>query len=332
MEFALRFLNGSDVANLTFLESTPSFGTMSTQIGPLQALSNELIKLVESVSPTVVGVAHNLGAGSGVILAPDGYILTNQHVVNGTENVKVSFHDGEQVDGKVLGRDRKTDLAVVQVHTPYHLHHLRMIDKRNVKVGQVVLAVGNPLRFDRSVSWGIVSAIDRTLPSPHGALEGLIQTDAAINPGNSGGPLVSMDGEIVGINTAVVPFAQGLGFAVPAYTASWVVGELINKGKVHRRYLGIGAIGIDVPAKLAKRPHSIRGVYIQTIEGKSPADQGGLRPGDIITRAENYELWNLDDLQRVLSLGNTRAIDFEIIRNKEWITRSIVPAELSNAA
>jgi S1-C subfamily serine protease len=191
----------------------------------LNALSDTLVRLVETVSPAVAGVAHQKGAGSGAVIAPDGYILTNNHVVQGAEKVEISFQSGEDMPGRVLGRDPKTDLAVVRVDAPQALKYLKLIDKRHVKVGQIVLAIGNPLRFERSVTWGLVSAIDRTLPSNAGALEGLIQTDAAINPGNSGGPLVSVDGDIVGINTAIVPYAQGLGFAVPAYTASWVAGE-----------------------------------------------------------------------------------------------------------
>ncbi len=293
----------------------------------LHALSDQLVQLVETVSPAVVGIAHPKGAGSGVVIAPDGYILTNSHVVQGANKLEVSFRSGEELDGEVMGRDPKTDLAVVRVNAPHGLGYLKLIDKRNVKVGQIVLAIGNPLRFERSVTWGLVSAIDRTLPSHAGALEGLIQTDAAINPGNSGGPLVSASGDIVGINTAIVPYAQGLGFAVPAYTASWVAGELILKGRVNRRYLGVAASGIDIPLRLAKEPHHGRGVYIHRVESGSPAHHGGLRDGDILTRAEANELWNLDDLQRVLSLGSARAIEVEILRKEERIVKSVLPTE-----
>ncbi|HTL12975.1 MAG TPA: trypsin-like peptidase domain-containing protein [Bdellovibrionota bacterium] len=300
--------------------------------GALGALSDDLFRLVESVSPSVVGVEHRRGSGSGVVIAPDGYLLTNAHVVQKAEVVNVSFHDAEVLEGRVLGRDQKTDLAVVRLNAPRVLKHLPLIDKRRVKVGQIVLAVGNPLRFERSVSWGLVSAIDRTLPSRQGALEGLIQTDAAINPGNSGGPLVSVDGEIVGINTAVVRFAQGIGFAMPAYTASWVVGELIQKGRVQRRYLGIAASGIDLPARTAQRLRVARGVYVHRVESGSPAQGAGLKVGDILLKAETQELWNLDDLQRSLALGTARAIELQILRGKESVTQTVVPAELKNAA
>jgi serine protease Do len=305
---------------------------MGESANTLQSLSNDLVQLVETVSPAVVGVAHVRGAGSGVVIAPDGYILTNHHVIQGAKSVKVGFHSGEELQGRVLGGDEKTDLAIVRVDAARSLGYLKLIDKRNVKVGQVVLAVGNPLRFERSVSWGLVSAIDRTLPSRNGALEGLIQTDAAINPGNSGGPLVSVTGDVVGINTAIVPYAQGLGFAVPAYTASWVVGEIIRNGRVKRRYLGVAASGIDIPARLTKEPRHARGVYIHRVDNGSPAHHGGLKDGDILTRAEANELWNLDDLQRVLSLGSNRAIEVEILRNDERIIKSILPVEYPQAA
>ena len=298
----------------------------------LQSLSDTLVRLVETVSPAVAGIAHEKGAGSGVVIAPDGYILTNNHVVQGARKIAVSFHSGEEREGRVLGRDPKTDLAVVHVNVPRAVAHLKLIDKRDVRVGQIVLAIGNPLRFERSVTWGLVSAIDRTLPSHSGALEGLIQTDAAINPGNSGGPLVSVDGDIVGINTAIVPYAQGLGFAVPAYTASWVAGELILKGRVNRRYLGIAASGIEIPARLAKQPGHVRGVYVHRVESGSPAHRGGLKDGDILTRAEAKDLWNLDDLQRVVSLGDARAIELEVLRDEERIMASILPAEQPQAA
>jgi S1-C subfamily serine protease len=305
---------------------------MENSASTLHALSNQLVQLVETVSPAVAGVAHRKGAGSGAVIAPDGYILTNNHVVQGASRVDVSFQSGDEFEGRVLGRDPKTDLAVVRVDAPQVFRYLKLIDKRHVKVGQIVLAVGNPLRFERSVTWGLVSAIDRTLPSSSGALEGLIQTDAAINPGNSGGPLVSVDGDIVGINTAIVPYAQGLGFAVPAYTASWVAGELMMKGRVNRRYLGIAASGIDIPARLAKEPSHARGVYVHRVEDGSPAHRGGLKDGDILTRAEARDLWNLDDLQRVLSLGAAREIELEVLRNDGRVIRSILPVEHPQAA
>jgi len=298
----------------------------------LQDYSNGLVALVEAVSPAVVGITHGRGSGSGVVIAPDGYLLTNHHVVHGTRRVKVNFQDGDEAIGAIIGNDSKTDLAVIRVELPTRVAFMRLLDKREVKVGQVVLAIGNPLRFERSVSWGLVSAIDRSLPAQGGLLEGLIQTDAAINPGNSGGPLVSTQGTVVGINTAIVPYAQGLGFAVPAYTASWVAGEIIHKGKVRRRYLGVSASGVDVPARLADRPNSIRGIHIHSVETGSPADRGGLRQGDILTRAETHELWNMDDLQRVLALGESRAIEVEVIRNRRRIVKTVEPRDLREAA
>jgi S1-C subfamily serine protease len=298
----------------------------------LSQLSDSLVKLVEAVSPAVVGVSHPRGTGSGVILAPDGYVLTNYHVIHGAPSVEVSLAGGEVLRGEVLGGDPKTDLAVIRAHAAARLPYLRLIDGREVRVGQIVLAVGNPFRFERSVSWGLVSAIDRTLGSPQGPLEGLIQTDAAINPGNSGGPLVSVEGAVVGINTAIVPFAQGLGFAVPAYTASWVAGELIRTGKVKRRFLGIAASGIELGPPLTRREKILRAVHVHRVEPGSPAADGGLEQGDLLTRAESRELWNLDDLQRVLSVGESRTIEFELFRGNSLLKRSVRPVEIGSEA
>lgn len=292
----------------------------------LSLLSNDVVELADHAAKSVVGVEHSKGAGSGFILAPDGYILTNQHVVRDAENLKVSFSDGEILKGRVLGSDQKTDLAIVQVDNASHLQHLPLVDKRRVKVGQIVVAIGNPFRFERSVSWGLVSALDRTLPSGKSMLEGLIQTDAAINPGNSGGPLISTRAEVIGVNTAIVPFGQGLGFAVPSYTANWVAGELMRIGEIHRRHLGIIATSIDLPAKLNEGSLSRRAVIVMGVEPSSPADRAGLLKGDILLDADHHELWNLDDLQRVLVLGHSREIELQLTRKLERITVAVRPA------
>jgi S1-C subfamily serine protease len=268
-----------------------------------------------------------------MVIAPDGYVLTNHHVVQGADRVTTKFSFGEDSGARVMGRDAKTDLAVLRLDSSGSALHLPLLDKRDVKVGQIVLAIGNPLRFERSVTLGLVSAIDRALPSRHGNLEGLIQTDAAINPGNSGGPLLSTRGEVVGVNTAIVPYAQGLGFAVPAYTASWVAGELLHKGRVRRRYLGVAAAGVELPERnVAQENDTIvravrRGVFVHRVETGSPADRAGLKDGDILTRADARDLYNLDDLQRVLSLGEARAIELELRRGGESLRKSVVPLE-----
>ncbi len=289
--------------------------------------------LAEQSSASVVGVEHAQGHGSGVILTPDGYILTNNHVVGDEKSVTVRVADGSALHGTVLGRDQKTDLAVIQVSTSYPLPHRKLVDKRHVKVGQIAIAIGNPFRFDRSLTWGVVSALDRSLPTSFSVLEGLIQTDAAINPGNSGGPLISTHGDVIGINTAIVPFAQGIGFAIPSYTASWVAGELIKNGRIHRRYLGVVAMGVQYQPMRGHVPGaSRRAISVQRVEPSSPADFAKLKAGDLILSADGVELWNLDDLQRVLSLGENRQIELVVKRGEDIATFKILPIDEKIAA
>jgi serine protease Do len=198
----------------------------------LEKLSGELEALVARATPGVVGVEQGEGQGSGVVLAPDGYLLTNRHVIRGGRP-RVRFATGETSRAEVVGHDAPTDLAVLRVEDR-DLPVLPLAEGP-LQVGQLVVAIGNPLRFERSVSLGVISALDRSLPAGRGVLlEGLIQTDAAINPGNSGGPLVDAAGRVVGINTAIIPWAQGIGFAIPARTASWVAAHLIQHGEIRR--------------------------------------------------------------------------------------------------
>ncbi|HZH03169.1 MAG TPA: trypsin-like peptidase domain-containing protein, partial [Myxococcaceae bacterium] len=212
----------------------------------LTQLSSELESLVGKASPAVVGVEQRKGHGTGFVLASDGYVLTNSHVVREPKDLKIRLARGAEVRGELVGLDQRTDLAVIRADTQ-GLPSLALADSRNIKVGQLVVAIGNPLWFERSVSLGVVSALERNLPSPNGLLEGLIQTDAAINPGNSGGPLLSSEGEVVGINTAIIPYANGIGFAVPSRTASWVTAVLMQKGEVQRPFIGIAASGEELP-------------------------------------------------------------------------------------
>ncbi|HVE83110.1 MAG TPA: trypsin-like peptidase domain-containing protein, partial [Myxococcales bacterium] len=180
----------------------------------LKQFSQQLQALVQKTAPAVVGVLRGQGQATGVVLAQDGYVLTNHHVVEGARRMNARMHDGDEHRAHVVGSDERTDLAVLKLDVS-NLHTLPLADSREVSVGQLVVAIGNPFRFERSVSLGVVSALDRSLPSRQGALEGLIQTDAAINPGNSGGPLLNEDGEVIGINSAMIASGQGIGFAIP---------------------------------------------------------------------------------------------------------------------
>src|SRR6185436_8096832 len=184
-------------------------------MGLLRDLSNELGELVARAAPAVVGIRHRRGQGSGVILTPDGYVLTNAHVARGAGRATVRLPDGSESEAEAVGADERTDLAVVRTKAD-GLPTLVLPDQRQVRVGELVVAIGNPLGLERSVTLGVVSALHRDLPTRDGVLEGLIQTDAPVNPGNSGGPLLDADGVVAGITTAMLPWARGIGFAIPA--------------------------------------------------------------------------------------------------------------------
>jgi S1-C subfamily serine protease len=285
-------------------------------VSVLEQLSHELRTLVERASPAVVGLAHRRGHGSGVVLAADGYVLTNSHVARTRDRLVVRLANGAQVRGEVVGTDDRTDLAVVRAEA-HALPTLELAEASAPGVGTLVVAIGNPLGFERSVSLGVVSALYRDLPTRDGnGLEGLIQTDAAVNPGNSGGPLVDALGRVVGITTAMIPFARGLGFAVPARTASWVAAVLIQHGTVRRPRLGVRARAEELDAAAAGCAGQTRAVRIVSVEGGTPAQTAGLCDGDLLLTANGGTVNTLDDLQRVLVLSSTTTpVGLEILRD-----------------
>ncbi len=257
-------------------------------MSPLELFSDELELLVGRTAPGVVALEHRRGHGTGIALTPDGYVLTNAHVVRGVRHAQVRFWDGQTAESEVVGADDASDLAVVRTGRA-GLTVLPLASGPRVKVGQVVVAMGHPFGFERSVTLGVVSALERRLPGRDGAvLDGLIQTDAAINPGNSGGPLLSVRGEVVGVNTAMLPYAQGIGFAVPAATASWVAALLLRHGTVRRRFLGIAAKNETLAAELAGRVGQPRGVRVVEIGRGSPAALAG--PGGRRSAAQGERL------------------------------------------
>jgi S1-C subfamily serine protease len=295
--------------------------------GLLKSLSQELEQLVEKSAPAVVGIEHGRGQGTGMVLAPDGYVLTNSHVVRGSNRrIRVGFHDGEELPGERVGSDPKTDLAVVRVDRA-QLTALPLADSRSVKVGRLVVAIGNPFRFERSISLGVVSALDRSLPSAGGGLhESLIQTDAAINPGNSGGPLVDTDGAVVGINTAIIPYAQGIGFAIPAHTASWVASVLIRKGEVQRPFIGISARAEDLAKATSVATGRTRAVRVFRVGSDTPAQRGGLREGDVLLTANGSPVFSIDDLQRIMVLADRTDLALDVWRNERHQELTVRPA------
>ncbi|MDQ3226661.1 MAG: trypsin-like peptidase domain-containing protein [Chloroflexota bacterium] len=292
----------------------------------LDAYSAAVVAVADRVSPSVVNISLEKdvtaqgpggqrvyrvpGGGSGVIIAPDGYILSNSHVVHEARNLEVALADGRTVPARVIGDDPATDLAVIQT-TVGGLPAAQLGDSDSLKAGQLVIAIGNPLGFQATVTAGVVSALGRSLRSGSGRLiENVIQTDAALNPGNSGGPLVDSRGRVVGINTAIIQGAQGICFAVPVNTARWVAGLLINEGRVRRAYLGVTAENRPIHVRVAREhglPSPVAVGVVDVAEG-SPAHTAGLQPRDVITHLGETPLSGVDDLQRFLGrveIGST---------------------------
>lgn len=295
-----------------------------------QALSADLADLVARAAPSVVGVESRGGQGSGVVLAQDGFVLTNAHVASrGPLHLRVS--GSRVVRGEVVGTDERTDLAVLRADAG-DLPAVRLAERR-LRVGELVLAIGNPLGFERSVSVGVVSALHRNLRAPRGGvLEGLVQTDAAVNPGNSGGPLVDAGGAVAGVTTAMLPWASGIGFAVPAHTAGWVAAELIREGEVRRPFLGVAARGEYLEPALARETGRARAVRILEVVAGSPARAAGLRAGDLVVSAAGAPVETLDDVVRAMVLGHPPEIAVEVLREGARESVAIRPRPARAAA
>jgi S1-C subfamily serine protease len=290
----------------------------------LDVFSRTMIEVAERVSPSVVRLdtrtegGRRAGSGSGVIVSPDGLVLTNSHVVGSGRRVEATTPDGRSFSARVLGDDPDTDLALLRIDENAPLQAARLGDSRLLKRGQLVMAIGNPLGFDATVTAGVVSALGRSLRSRSGRLiDDVIQTDAALNPGNSGGPLVSSAGEVIGVNTAVIQGAQGICFAVSSNTATFVLAEIIQHGRVRRGYVGIGAAGVTLPRRivLALALAQTAGASITAVEKGSPADEAGLAIGDIVLAVDNKTIAGADDLVRALNADVVgRTVSFDVLR------------------
>ena len=270
------------------------------------------------------------GSGSGFVFTPDGFILTNSHVVHTASRLRVTLFDGRQFDAQMVGDDPDTDLAVIRINAT-NLLPAALGDSERIRVGQVAIAIGNPYGFQCSVTAGVVSALGRSLRSNSGRLiDNIIQTDAALNPGNSGGPLVNSLGEVIGINTAVILPAQGICFAIAVNTAKFVAGRLIRDGKIRRSYIGVAGQNVPLHRRVV-RFHRLpveQGVLVVSVEGKSPAEKAGLREGDLIVGYATQPVSGIDDLHRLLTderLGVRSQVT--ILRGTEKQLVWIVPEE-----
>lgn len=309
----------------------------------LDAYSAAVVAAVETVGPAVVsvglarrapepwrrrGLPEVRGAGSGVLIAPDGYILTNSHVVQGADRIEIRLPDGREMIAEPVGDDPHTDLAVIRVPAT-GLPSAQLGDSSALRVGQLVIAIGNPLGFQATVTTGVVSALGRTLRAQTGRLiENVIQTDAALNPGSSGGPLVDFRGRVVGINTAIILGSQGICFAIPSNTARWVAGQLIRDGRVRRSYLGVTGQAVRLPPGVGG-PVPTAAVRVVDVQPGTAADAAGLRPGDVILRAGQTPTGSADDLQRVLGRHPVgHPLELEILRDGRRLTVVAYPTEL----
>ena len=302
----------------------------------LDAYSRAVVDVVDRAGPAVISIEvgghRGGGAGSGFIVTPDGYAMTNSHVVSTAKKIRVRTPAGETVSAQVVGDDPATDLAVIRIDTSAlsQLPAYIPVDGRvTTRVGQLAVAIGNPLGFESTVSTGVISAHGRSLRGKGNRLiDGVIQHTAPLNPGNSGGPLLDGTGRVIGVNTAIIARSQGIGFAIAVETAAWVLGELLQHGRVRRVWLGVGAIRRPLDRRLAYH-HSLgaAAVEIQSIEPNSPAARAGLRDGDLLVKFATTRIEGIDDLHRALRAwpASTTA-SLVVIRRGMRVTIEITPA------
>lgn len=343
MREALEFLR-DEPYNPEQLQTNQSLNTSSDD-ELLDAYSRAVITAAERVSPSVVYIEVQQpssgrrandrreargGSGSGFIFTPDGFILTNSHVVHGATKIEVTITDGSKYLADLIGDDPDTDLAVIRINAP-NLVPAQLGESQKVRVGQLVLAIGNPYGFQYSVTAGVVSALGRSLRARSGRLmDAVIQTDAALNPGNSGGPLVNSRGEVIGVNTAMILPAQGICFATSIETAKFVASRLIRDGKVSRSYIGLAGQNVPIPRRIV-RYYNLpveSGILIVSFEENSPGRKAGLREGDLIVGFDGRSTAGIDDLHKLLTeerIGHKSSL--LVIRGTQKLELQVVPEE-----
>jgi len=338
MNYEIELLSGEDLG---------STGTQTsvTDAELLDDYSRTVTGVAERVSPSVVNVEvhHRVksrrqrfeqeakGGGSGFIFTPDGFVLTNSHVVHGATKIEATLLDGRRYPADLIGDDPDTDLAVIRIAAPNVLP-AELGESKSLRVGQLVIAIGNPYGFQYSVTAGVVSALGRSLRSQSGRLiDDVIQTDAALNPGNSGGPLAASNGKVIGVNTAIIRPAQGICFATGIDTAKFVAGKLIRDGHISRSFIGVAGQNVPLPRRLVRYYNLVveTAILIVSFEENSPARKAGLREGDLITGFAGHPVAGIDQLHRLLTGERAgQSVPVEVIRGTERLVVKVTPQEM----
>ena len=332
-------VDGDDAAGAPGTDDAPPPTEAAPDARLLDAYSQAVTGAVARVAPAVAHVrveraqgGRNVraGSGSGFLITPDGYLVTNSHVAGGASAIEVTLPDGRTAGAEIVGDDPDSDLAVLKVAAG-DLAWSRFGDSKAVRVGQIAIAIGSPYGFQHTVTAGIVSALGRSMRSRTGRmLDNVLQTDASLNPGNSGGPLVDARGAVIGVNTAVILPAQGICFAIAASTAERVAILLIREGRVRRAYLGIGGETLALPRRIVRHFGLVceSGVRIESVERGSPAAAGDLRRGDVVVAVDGAPVATVDDLQRLL-VGDAigRAVEVMIVRRDRVLALPVTPRE-----
>jgi S1-C subfamily serine protease len=335
-------------------EDSPNAGSLSDDASLLDAYSGAVIGALERVAPAVTFIevthadeparrapsrgrspglrrpAH--GSGSGVLFTPDGYLLTNSHVVHGADQITVRLNDDTRFSADLVGDDPDSDLAVLRIGSPTALPYAEFGDSAHLKVGQVAIAIGNPLGYSKTVTTGVISALGRTLRASSGRLmHDVIQTDAALNPGNSGGPLVDSKGRVIGVNTAMIPQAQAICFATGINTAKWVIGQLFAHGRVRRAYIGVSGATVPIATRVVRHfgLQSTSAVHVLELVPGSPAALAGVEAGDRMIALDGVPVQGIDALQRLLDASWIgRECELQLLRRSSVIDVKIRPIEM----
>jgi S1-C subfamily serine protease len=302
----------------------------------LDAYSNAVIGAVDRAGPAVVHIAvqggrNRQGSGSGFVVASDGLVFTNSHVVHGADKIEIGLATGERARARVVGEDPDTDIAVIRTDGHLSAPHVALQDSKSIRVGQLAIAIGNPLGFEQTVTAGVVSATGRSLRSIGGRLiDDVIQTDAALNPGSSGGPLVDSKGRVIGVNTAVIMGAQGICFSVASNTALYVLTQILQHGRVRRASLGIEGQHTVIPRHIARHAGIVQafGVRVMRVLPGSPAEQADIKSGDLLLSIDGQAALGIDDLLRLLNHEKVgRDVKITLLRRGELRERFVVPVE-----